>query len=150
MSHRLFIPFQPAATDRDFASLPPVSLNCPCQGQESGIQMMSRGRRREQDTDSHRPHWFQYRHHTLSPYTAKYILSTNRSRTRRLKCKLHPRGVVTLRGHIHGSDYSVLGLEIILVRGLVKFVPAVAYHSSLNLPVTFSQPRTSNNFGPST
>ena len=104
MSHRLFIPFQPAATDRDFASLPPslltslVSLNCPCQGQESGIQMMSRGRRREQDTDSHHPHWFQYRHHTLSPYTAKYILSTNRSRTQRLKCKL-PSGC----GHSPGS-----------------------------------------------
>ena len=36
-----------------------------------------------------------------------------------------------------------LGLEIILVSGLVKFVPAVAYHFCLNLPATFSQPRTS-------
>ena len=32
-----------------------VPFNCLCQGRESGIQMMSRGRRREQDTDSHHP-----------------------------------------------------------------------------------------------
>ena len=44
----------------------------------------------------------------------------------------------------------VLGLEIILVRGLVKLVPAVAYHFCLNLPATFSQPRTSIISGPST
>ena len=34
------------------------------------------------------------------------------------------------------------GPKTILVRGLVKLVPAVAYHSCLNLPATFSQPRT--------
>ena len=39
--------------------------------------------------------------------------------------------------------------EIILVCGLEKFVPAVAYHSCLNLPETFSQPRTSIISGPS-
>ena len=43
----------------------------------------------------------------------------------------------------------VLGPEIILVRGLVKLVPAVAYHFCLNLPATFSQPRTSIISGPS-
>ena len=32
--------------------------------------------------------------------------------------------------------------EKVLVCGLVKFVPAVAYHFCLNLPGTFSQPRT--------
>ena len=31
-----------------------------------------------------------------------------------------------------------------LVCGLVKFVPAVAYHLCLNLPEKFSQPRTKN------
>ena len=30
----------------------------------------------------------------------------------------------------------------VLVRGLMKFVPAVACHTCLNVPVTFSQPRT--------
>ena len=30
----------------------------------------------------------------------------------------------------------------VLVRDLVKFVPAVAYHFSLDLPATFSQPCT--------
>ena len=43
----------------------------------------------------------------------------------------------------------ILGPEIILVRGLVKLVPAVAYHFCLNLPATFSQPRTSIISGPS-
>ena len=32
--------------------------------------------------------------------------------------------------------------EKVFVRGLVKFVTAVAYHFCLNLPATFSQPRT--------
>ena len=32
--------------------------------------------------------------------------------------------------------------EKVLVRGVVKFVPAVAYHFCLYLPTTFSQPRT--------
>ena len=32
--------------------------------------------------------------------------------------------------------------ENFFVGGLVKFVPAVAYHFCLNLPATFSQPRT--------
>ena len=44
----------------------------------------------------------------------------------------------------------ILGPEIIHVNGLVRFVPAVAYHFCLKLPATFSQPRTSINFGPST
>ena len=35
---------------------------------------------------------------------------------------------------------AVLGPEIILVRGLLKLVPAVAYHFCLNLPATFLQP----------
>ena len=43
----------------------------------------------------------------------------------------------------------ILGPEIILVRGLVKFVPAVAYHFCLNLLATFSQPRKSIISGPS-
>ena len=30
----------------------------------------------------------------------------------------------------------------IILRGSVKFVPAVTYHFCLNLPATFSQPRT--------
>ena len=45
--------------------------------------------------------------------------------------------------------FFVLDLEIILVRGLVKLVPAVAYHFGLNLPAAFSQPRTSIISGPS-
>ena len=36
----------------------------------------------------------------------------------------------------------VLGPEIMLVHGLVKFVPAVAYHCCLNLPATCPQRRT--------
>ena len=43
----------------------------------------------------------------------------------------------------------VLGPEKILVRGLVKLDPAVAYHFCLNLPATFSQPSTSIISGPS-
>ena len=43
-----------------------------------------------------------------------------------------------------------MGPEIILVHGLVKLVPAVAYHFCLNLPAIFSQPRTSIISGPST
>ena len=39
---------------------------------------------------------------------------------------------------------EVLGPKLMLVRGLVKFVPAVAYHFRLNLPATLSQPRTSS------
>ena len=35
-----------------------------------------------------------------------------------------------------------------LARGLVNFVPAVAHHSCLNLPETFSQPRASIIFRP--
>ena len=40
------------------------------------------------------------------------------------------------------NEWYVLGLEIILARGLAKFVPAVAYHFCLNLPATFPQPHT--------
>ena len=47
------------------------------------------------------------------------------------------------------SCHFILGPEIILVRGLLKLVPAVAYHFCLNLPATFSQPRTSIISGPS-
>ena len=36
---------------------------------------------------------------------------------------------------------SLLGREIILVRGLVKFDPAVANHFCPNFPATFPQPR---------
>ena len=41
---------------------------------------------------------------------------------------------------------DVLGVRarLLLVRGLVKCVPALAYHFCLNLPATFSQPRTSH------
>ena len=46
--------------------------------------------------------------------------------------------------------YLILGREIILVRGLVKFVPVVAYRFCLNLPASFLQPCTSMNFRPST
>ena len=35
------------------------------------------------------------------------------------------------------------------MRGLMMFVPAVAHHFCLNLPATFSQPRTSISFRPS-
>ena len=35
-----------------------------------------------------------------------------------------------------------LGAKFILVHGLVKFDPAVAYHSCLSLPATLSQPCT--------
>ena len=44
---------------------------------------------------------------------------------------------------------TVLGPEIILVRGLVKLVPAVAFNFCLNLAATFSQPCTSIISGPS-
>ena len=37
---------------------------------------------------------------------------------------------------------AILRPEIILVRGLVKFAPAVAYHFCLNLPALFSQVAT--------
>ena len=37
---------------------------------------------------------------------------------------------------------SVQSWENFFVRGLVKFIPAVAYHICLNLPASFSQPRT--------
>ena len=47
------------------------------------------------------------------------------------------------------QNFDALGPEIILVHGLVKFVPAVAYHFFLNLPATFSQPRASIISGPS-
>ena len=40
------------------------------------------------------------------------------------------------------SCISITELRKIFVRGFVKFVPAVAYHFCLNLPATFSQPRT--------
>ena len=43
------------------------------------------------------------------------------------------------------AHYLVVPLqswEKVFVRGLEKFVPAVAYHFWLNLPDTFSQPRT--------
>ena len=39
---------------------------------------------------------------------------------------------------------NLLGPKIMLVCGLVKFVPAVAYHSCLNLSERFSQPRVSH------
>ena len=41
-----------------------------------------------------------------------------------------------------GLDTHSLGSEIMLVRGLVRFVSAVAYHICLNLTATFSQPHT--------
>ena len=44
---------------------------------------------------------------------------------------------------------TVLDPKIILVQGLVKLGPAPIHHFSLNLPATFSQPRTSIDFGPS-
>ena len=52
----------------------------------------------------------------------------------------------------HGGLWNILGPEIKHVQGLVKFklVPAVAYRFCLNLPATFSQPRTSIISGPST
>ena len=43
---------------------------------------------------------------------------------------------------------TVLGPEMIMVRGLVKFIPALAYHFCLNLLVTFSQPCKSITSGP--
>ena len=52
----------------------------------------------------------------------------------------------TVRG---GGLEALLGPEIILVRGLLKLVPAAAYHFCLNLLATFSQPRTSIISGPS-
>ena len=45
---------------------------------------------------------------------------------------------------------DILGPKILIVCGLAKFVPAVSFHFCLNLPATFSQPHTSNVFGPST
>ena len=51
-------------------------------------------------------------------------------------------------GHKRRAPYGKTGPEIILVLGLVKLVPAVAYHFCLNLPATFLQPRTSNISGP--
>ena len=44
--------------------------------------------------------------------------------------------------HERKRDTFVLGREIILVSGLLKIVPAVAYHFCLSLPATFLQPRT--------
>ena len=43
----------------------------------------------------------------------------------------------------------LLGLELILVSGLVKFVPVVACHFCFNLPAAFSQPLSSIISGPS-
>ena len=40
------------------------------------------------------------------------------------------------------------GPKIMLVCGLVKFVPAVAYYISINRIATFAQPRTSIHFRP--
>ena len=52
----------------------------------------------------------------------------------------------------HGlkSFYSLdlVDRKMMLVRGLVKFVPAVVYHIFLNLPATFSQPCTIMILGP--
>ena len=50
---------------------------------------------------------------------------------------------------VTNSFFYVLGPEIILVRGLVRLDPAVAYHFCLNLFATFSQPRTRIISGPS-
>ena len=47
------------------------------------------------------------------------------------------------------ASFPVLGPKFMLVRVLVKFVPAVTYHFCLNLLVAFSQPRASVIFGPS-
>ena len=53
-------------------------------------------------------------------------------------------------GFVQGKlALRILGPEIIFVRGMVKLVPAVAYHFCLNLPAIFSQPRTSIISGPS-
>ena len=43
----------------------------------------------------------------------------------------------------HNEGNELGAPEMMLGRGLVRFVPAVAYHSCLNLPPTFSQPRRS-------
>ena len=50
---------------------------------------------------------------------------------------------------MHKVCNDLLGQNIILVHGLVKFASAVAYHFCLNLPAPFLQPRTSNISGPS-
>ena len=50
---------------------------------------------------------------------------------------------------VQGHNKYALGPEKILIRGLVKFVPAVAYHYCLNLPATFPQPQTQVFPGPS-
>ena len=47
------------------------------------------------------------------------------------------------------SEEYTLGPKLMLVRGLVKCDPAVAYHFCLSLSATFSQPHTSIIFGPS-
>ena len=69
---------------------------------------------------------------------------------RRDDCECEMRTVQ--RAHMWDDETTmtvVLGPEIILVRGLVRLDPAVAYHCCLNLPATFSQPRTSIISGPS-
>ena len=41
-----------------------------------------------------------------------------------------------------GEGEGIQSWEKVFIRGLVKLLPAVAYHFCLNLPETFSQPRT--------
>ena len=45
--------------------------------------------------------------------------------------------------------YVILGLEIILILGLMKLVRAVAHHSCLNMPPTFRQRRENDMSEPS-
>ena len=51
--------------------------------------------------------------------------------------------------YLQHSQNLVHRLELIAECSLVKFVPAVAFHSCLNLTATFSQLRTSIISGPS-
>ena len=48
------------------------------------------------------------------------------------------------------SEEYTLGPKLMLVRGLVRIVPVVAYYFSLQLPSSVSQPHTSIIFWPRT
>ena len=64
---------------------------------------------------------------------------------------LHNKGGIMKQTSLPGLEYASfhsstwLGIPWF---GLEKFVPAAAYHSSLNMPAPCSQPRTSIMFGP--
>ena len=69
----------------------------------------------------------------------------NRTEPKLARSARLPQSPMTLKDHSF-ADLGIraicwAGREIILVCDLVKFVPAVAYHSCLNLPATFSQSR---------